>query len=331
VVPEAGDVLLVLDFSGHALIEAERRGVFRDYRDQGAALYSVVYDLLPLRIPEVFPPGADRDFRRWLDVVSGFDGAICISKATAEDLAASRGASKIDEKERRPFHIGWFHLGANLECSAPSFGLPQDAQHALHQFSARPTFLMVGTVEPRKGHLQTLQAFEQLWRDGLDVNLIIAGKEGWQHLPDDMRRNIPHIITKMKTHPELNRRLFWLKDISDEYLQKVYAASRCLIFASLGEGFGLPLVEAAQRRLPIIARDMPVFREVAGEHAFYFDGTRAQDLAEAVTRWLELFAAGQHPKSERMAWLNWKESAARLIEAIVHDRPEVGSSTLGRA
>jgi glycosyltransferase involved in cell wall biosynthesis/SAM-dependent methyltransferase len=328
VVAEAGDVLLVLDFSGQALIEAERRGVFRDYRDQGAALYSVVYDLLPLRIPEVFPPGADRSFRRWLDVVSRFDGAVCISRATAEDLAASRAAGEIDEKEHRPFQIGWFHLGADLESSAPSSGVPKEARHALHQFSARPTFLMVGTVEPRKGHLQTLQAFEQLWRDGLDVNLIVAGKEGWQHLPDDMRRNIPQIIARMRGHPELNRRLFWLNGISDEYLQKVYAASSCLIFASLGEGFGLPLVEAAQRKLPIIARDMPVFREVAGEHAFYFDGERAQDLAQAVSGWLGLFAAGQHPKSERMAWLSWKESAARLVDAIVHDRPGVASSNL---
>ena len=56
--------------------------------------------------------------------------------------------------------------------------------------------------------------------------------------------------------------MLWLEGISDEYLDKVYAASTCLIAASEGEGFGLPLIEAAQHKLPIIARDIPVFREV---------------------------------------------------------------------
>ena len=50
---------------------------------------------------------------------------------------------------------------------------------------------MVGTVEPRKGYLQTIDAFSRLWADGIDVNLVIVGTEGWKGLPDEMRRDIP--------------------------------------------------------------------------------------------------------------------------------------------
>jgi len=127
------------------------------------------------------------------------------------------------------------------------------------------------------------------------------------------------LIEKLHHHSELGKRLFWLEGVSDEYLEKVYAASTCLIAASEGEGFGLPLIEAAQHKLPIIARDIPVFREVAGEHAYYFSGREPADLALAVKNWLGQFEAGQHPMSEHMPWLTWKESAERLKQIIFNE------------
>ena len=143
---------------------------------------------------------------------------------------------------------------------------------------------MVGTVEPRKGHAQALAAFEKLWGQGLEANLVIVGKQGWKmevigRSPASSLRNV-------------GKRLFWLEGISDEYLEKIYDACTCLIAASEGEGFGLPLIEAAQHKLPIIARDIPVFREVAGEHAYYFSGLDPQSLAESVKNWLTLNAEG---------------------------------------
>jgi hypothetical protein len=73
--------------------------------------------------------------------------------------------------------------------------------------------------------MQVLDAFDQLWSQGLDINLIVAGAEGWQHLPQAMRRTIPQIVTRLRSHPERGRRLFWVKGPSDEYLEKIYAAS----------------------------------------------------------------------------------------------------------
>jgi hypothetical protein len=126
------------------------------------------------------------------------------------------------------------------------------------------------------------------------------------------------LVARLRQHPEAGRRLFWLQGISDAYLERIYAASTCLIAASLGEGFGLPLIEAARHKLPIIARDLPVFREVAGEHAFYFSGEWPEELAEAIRQWLSLHAQGNEPKSDGLPWLTWQQSA-KTLEAMLMD------------
>lgn len=315
--PEAGDVLLGLDLSGDLLVQAEQSGLFKDFRNQGVSVYATVFDLLPVRMPEVFPPGADQIHSRWLETISGFDGAMCISKAVADDLCAWQANQGLKWDNRRPFSIGWFHLGADVANSAPSRGLTPEAHDTLRNLTVRPSFLMVGTIEPRKGYLQTLEAFEQLWKEGMEVNLVIVGREGWKGLPDSHRRDIPRTVERLRSSPEHNKRLFWLEGISDEYLEKVYAASTCLIAASYGEGFGLPLIEAAQHKLPIIARDIPVFREVAGEHAYYFTAHDGRELAEAIRDWLQLFRQGRHPRSEGMKYLTWKESAKQLADIVL--------------
>ncbi len=315
--PEHGDILLGLDLSGGFAVEAEAGGLIAHYRNSGVEVYQLVYDLLPIRIPEVFPPETDMHFAKWCHAISKFDGAICISKAVADDLALWQKEEGIDWQGRRPFHISWFHLGADISNSASSSGLPKNAKQTLMQIKARTSFLMVGTIEPRKGHLQSLEAFIQLWQEGVDVNLVIVGKEGWKGLSKDKRCTITETMNMLRNHPELNKRLFWLEAISDEYLDKIYAVCTCLITASEGEGFGLPLIEAAQHKLPIIVRDIPVFREVAGEFAYYFSGKEPEDLAAAIKTWLALFDKSQHPSSVNMPWLTWKESAEQLKQILM--------------
>ncbi len=127
-----------------------------------------------------------------------------------------------------------------------------------------------------------------------------------------MQRTIPQIVARLRSHRERGQRLFWVNGPSDEYLEKIHAASSCLIAASEGEGFGLPLIEAARHGLPIIARDIPVFREVAGEHALYFTGEKPDALAQAVKEWLTLYQKGKHPKSGAMPWMTWAQSVECL-------------------
>jgi glycosyltransferase involved in cell wall biosynthesis len=72
--------------------------------------------------------------------------------------------------------------------------------------------------------------------------------------------------------------------------------------------------------LPIIARDLPVFREVAAEHAFYFEGESGDSLASAIRTWLDLHSRGLTPSSEGLNWLTWEESAEQLMEVVMGNR-----------
>ncbi|HPS36812.1 MAG TPA: glycosyltransferase family 1 protein [Candidatus Omnitrophota bacterium] len=299
-----GDVLLFLDLHpGSAISKKEE---VRRLRNLGVRIYFVVYDLLPVSHPQFFPPDMVDEFNQWLRVVICSDGAVCISLDVAEKL--KKWVSYNAALAAKSFKVDYFHLGADLLSSVPSKGLPFNAQKLLSSFKNKAVFLMVGTIEPRKGYEQVLSAFERVWREGLEVSLVIVGKQGWL---------VESVVEKFRNHPEIHKRFFWLEGISDTYLEKVYATSTCLIAASEGEGFGLPLIEAAQHQLPIIARDLPVFREVAGAHAYYFSGKEPQDLADAVVRWLSLYRSGNHPRSGNMPRLTWKESARTLAEKIL--------------
>lgn len=312
----AGDVLLCPDLTGVTLLKVERAGLLQRIRDAGVRLHYLVFDLLPVLRPEFFPPGTDVEFARWLRAVGRVaDGVIGISKAVSDEFADWLGREGLTRY--RPLHIGWFHLGADIAASAPTSGHDASAESTLTQLRARASFLMVGTIEPRKGYLQAIAAFEALWTRGVDVNLVIVGKEGWKHLHDSQRRTIPQIVARLREHPELGKRLIWLEGISDDYLERVYAAATCLIAASEGEGFGLPLIEAAQHGLPIIARDIPVFREVAGTSAFYFSGREPSSLAAAVDEWLQLKAKNIAPCPSAMSWLRWKQSVQRLGHIVL--------------
>jgi glycosyltransferase involved in cell wall biosynthesis len=315
--PDVGDVLLGLDLSGDMLIQANKSGLFREYRNRGVSVYATVFDLLPVQLPDVFPPGADQTHRQWLAAISSLDGAVCISKTVADDLHDWQNREGYEWKNRRPFSIDWFHLGADVGSSAPTQGLPSGTEAILKKLRACASFLMVGTIEPRKGYPQVIDAFTRLWNEGAVVNLVIIGREGWKGLPDAKRRDIPETVKRLHNHPELDKHLFFMDGISDEFLEKVYAACTCLIAASYGEGFGLPLIEAAQHQLPIISRDIPVSSEVAGEYAFYFDATEALGLAQSLKTWLELYEGGAHPKSNGMSWLTWKESARQLSKTLL--------------
>lgn len=299
----SGDRFLCLDLEPQ--VQVTQRGFYQTLRNQGVIVKFVVYDLLCVLHPEYFPLGVSDRFSQWLEVVCENDGAICISQAVANELSIYRHDMQLG---KRPFKIDWFHLGADINNSFPTCGLPLNSSKTLKELSGGIAFLMVGTLEPRKGHSQVIDSFEQLWRAGENVKLVIVGKPGWK---------MEQLIERINNHPEINRHLFWLEGISDEYLVKIYDACDCIIAASYGEGFGLPLIEAGQHKLSIIARDLPVFREVAGDYAFYFDGSNSNNLADSIREWLVLYRQDNHPKSDKMPWLTWQQSAAQLISHVI--------------
>ncbi len=305
---KSGDILIYLDLNPGFAIAHKAYNV--RLRAKGVGVYHVVYDIIPLLRPETFWPELCIEFGAWLEAVSMADGALCISASVAAELETY--ITRFGEKRDDPFKIGWFHLGADIHNSVPTTGLPSDFDDIIGKINRHTTFMMVGTLEPRKGHRQVLAAFDQLWASGENVVLVIFGRLGW--LMDDF-------ATTLKDHEEYGGRLLWITGGSDEYLDQLYKNCDCLIAASDAEGFGLPLIEAAQYGIPVIARAIPVFQEVAGAHAFYFDdSTDPRVIADAVVAWGALKAADKHPKSTDMPWLTWGESAAQLFDVIRLDR-----------
>lgn len=310
-----GDVFLGLDLQHQ--VTRYQSPYLGSLRARGVAVYFVVYDLLPIQFPQFWPSSLGNAHAEWLQILGRFDGAICISKAVADELVAWRAANL--PAPARPYRIGWFHLGADIDNSMPSMGIPEDGEAVLAQLAARATFLSVGTIEPRKAHQITLAAFDILWAAGQDVNLVLVGKQGWL---------VDELVATLQNHPERGVRLFWLAGVSDEYLAKVYQAATCLVTASVGEGFGLPLIEAAQHHKPIIARDLPVFKEVAGACATYFSGD-AQALATVIKDWLECDRAGKTPDISAMPWMTWEQSAEQLKQVVFNNQwmPVPGESS----
>lgn len=299
-----GDIFLGLDMQHR--VQPYQITFYRHLRREGIKVYFVVYDLLPVLRPDFFPEGTFSDHERWLKLASDLDGFLCISRTVADELKA--WLKEHGEERARPLSIDWFHIGADLESSNPTVGIPAGADIVLDQIANSPSFLQVGTLEPRKGQHQTLKAFELLWAEGIDAVLVIVGKRGW---------NVDTLASELQLHPMAGSKLFWLDGVSDEYLEKVYAASDCLIASSEGEGFGLPLIEAAQHGIPLIARKLPVFEEVAGSHAFYFQGLEVESLASALREWLSLYQQSEHPSSKALPWLTWAESAAQLKSRLI--------------
>ncbi|WP_210545475.1 glycosyltransferase family 1 protein [Rhodoferax sp. PAMC 29310] len=302
--PHAGDIFLRLELQPEVVMM--QSDYYADLRSLGVKVFFGVHDLLPIWMPQYFPGGTEENHTRWLGRLARADGVVCVSRSVADEVA--QWLNLEGPKRLRPLKLGWFHLGADLAGSVPTKGLPEDALRMVAALSKCPNFLMVGTIEPRKGHMQTLAAFEQLWNSGVKVNLVVVGRHGW---------HMEAFVTRLKTHPEQGRHLHWPENVSDEYLDQIYAASTCLLAPSEGEGFGLPLIEAARHQLPIIARNLPVFREVAGDHAYYFSGLAPSALAYAVENWLRLNAWGQAPQSTHMPRQTWQQSTAQLLDVLL--------------
>lgn len=301
----AGDIFFGLDLCPKQV--PRNAAALADLRRHGVRLHFMVYDLLPINHPELFMAGAHAIYSEWLATVCQLaDGLVCISRAVADDVLAWLEHHPV----RRPgtLHVGYAHLGADLRMAQPTRGINAQDQAALDGIAGRPAILMVGTLEPRKAQDQALAAFELLWQRGIDASLVIVGKPGWM---------VDRLIERLRSHPELGRRLFWLEHASDEALLRLYRHSAALLAASQAEGFGLPLIEAAQHGLPVIARDIPVFREVGGSHAYYFDGETA-GLASALTAWLDLHAQGRAPQSGGMPHLSWQQCTQQILACLLH-------------
>lgn len=254
--PGRGDVLLGLDLCREFV---EVLGpAWAALKKAGIPVLPVVYDVLPVERPDWFPEPVSRELQQWLDIVSAYaDLAICISATTRDSFARV-----LSSKARNVPPVTVVPMGADGLQSAVASNIPLGR-------SPRQV-LMVGTIEPRKGHGDILDALDRLWAEGSDIGLVIVGHAGWQVDP---------LLRRIRRRARNDARLTWFEHADDRTLQALYLSSSLLVAASEGEGFGLPILEAARAGCQLLLRDLPVFREVAGASARYFTGPEGVESA----------------------------------------------------
>jgi glycosyltransferase involved in cell wall biosynthesis len=219
----------------------------------------------------------ERHHERMQTALTTASGIIGNSQATLDDLA------KFAQAQDLPFPpalAAW--LGIDL--------LPQIRPA---RPSDKPTFVVLGTIEARKNHRLLLD----IWRKLIDrlgdeaPRLLIIGQRGWE--ADDVFEQLDR-NAKLRGHVvELNR-------CSDAEVAKHLASARALLFPSLVEGFGLPLIEALAAGVPAIVSDLPVFREICGNVPDYLDPSNTGAWCEAVLDYAAPISAARERQVARL-------------------------------
>lgn len=308
------DVYFSSELACDLVIDAQKLGFYDHLLKNNVNITFMIHDILPVTKNHFFPPGSNENFSAWLNILTEYsDKIICVTEAVVDELKKYIATNNLDNPR---LVMGYSHHGADISSTIPSGGINARDLDRINLIKQNQSFLMVGTIEPRKGHLQAIAAFDKLWASGNESHLVIVGKEGWKGLPAEARRTIPEIVNTINNHPLLNEKLFWFDNASDELLSELYQNANCLLYPSEDEGFGLPLIEASQHNKPLISRDIPVLREVAGEGAFYFKSNRPEALAHAIEEWIDLFKNNAHPDSANIRWLSWGQSAENLVKKL---------------
>ena len=297
-----GDLFIGLDFSLDTIRRYRRQ--LTQFRRDGGRLWFLIFDLLPMERSDWFSPNNVLRYKGWLDTIVGLaEGFLCISDQTERDLrrvlAARYGLAT-------GYRTAVVAMGHDIRESLLDQSLATNVGDAARFDMSLPFSLMVGTLEPRKGHADILAAFSALWRQGADARLVLVGRLGW-HV-EDLRDAI-------RTHPEHGGKLFWFDDVDDLELERIYKACHGVIIASHAEGFGLPLIEALGHDKPVLARDLPIFRahETLGLH-YFPAGANADELGACIRHWAEQAQAGRIKVVRPSA--SWKASAQGLLSAI---------------
>lgn len=222
---------------------AERPG-FREFiAARPCRLGAVFADAIPLKFPHITWPQSVQRHPDYMKLLAGFEVVWAISDFVRDELAGFwrwQGVTPRAEARR-------IELGADFDGSPRATTPPR--------FAARPALLCVGIIEPRKNQGFLVDVAESLWRDGVDFDLHIVGRVN------------PHfgepIVRRIKAVARRERRLHLHVAANDAKLRELYGAARAVVFPTIAEGCGLPVIEALWRGVPCVCSDLPVLRELA--------------------------------------------------------------------
>lgn len=258
-----------------------------------------IHDLAYMRYPEVTTEQIYRHHMKWVPYSARVcDRIIADSMQTKEDIVEllSVPEDKIDV----------VHLAADGQFRP----LPPDEAKTVTDLYGLSDgyFLAVGTVEPRKNLITLLRAYKRLLDAGCrEPRLVIVGPKGWKYNP---------IMEYIKEHG-LEERVVFTGYVPDERLPALYNRARALVYPSIYEGFGLPLVEAMSCGIPVIASNLSSIPEIVGDAGLLFPPTDAEQLAGLMKDiWNDHGLHGQYAQKalERSRRFSWERTARETLE-----------------
>jgi len=271
---------------------------------QGVPTVLTVHDLIFRHLPEHHKP-----LNRWyLNATMPLycrraDHVVAVSECTRRDLSAAYGLP--------PEKVTVVHEAADLRfCPQPPDVVA--AVRARYHLPQR-YLLSVGTIEPRKNLTRLLAAFESLHAAGLTAGWVLVGRRGW--LTDDF-------FAALERSPAREAVLF-PGYVPDDDLPAIYTGAQALVFSSLYEGFGLPILEAMACGAPVVAARTSSLPEVGGKAARYFDPTEVTEMEGAIravledaTQQVELRERGLR-QAARFSWQRAASETRRIYEAVL--------------
>lgn len=297
--PMAGDILLHVTHS-----DLDDETYLQQWRARGLQPVIMLHDLIPLTHPGFSRQGEpDRHRRRVRNALQFASGLIFNSQDTRDTVAQHA------EQWSLPMpHSVVLPLGTR------KLPLPS---HPARPNPHRPTFLMVGTIEPRKNHQMVLDLWKQLCGGGArPPRLVIIGRRGW---------NVQALTAELdRPHPSWAPHVVERGACDDAELSRWMSEATALLMPSAVEGFGMPVAEALQAGLPVIANDLPVFKEVAGPVPDYIPAQDHAAWRQAILDYAREGSERRRRQCERMrsfrapSWADHFQGLDAFLRGIHH-------------
>lgn len=242
---------------------------FLPFRFDGPIVITV-HDLSPLRYPETHPADRVRNFRRFLpDAIERAARIIVDSEFVRREVI---DMFRVDSARVRSIHLGvspaYQPRGKEETASClAKYGL----EHGKYIFA-------VGTLEPRKNLIQAIEAHSRLPHEARKhAPLAIAGAKGW----------ITSELEAKLNAAERSGEVRWLGYAPARDLPLLYSGARFLVYPSIYEGFGLPVLEAMMSGIPVITSNRASLPEVAGDAGIMVDPRDGEALRDCMLRLIE--------------------------------------------
>lgn len=248
--------------------------------------------------------------RELIDQAPLFDEALCqhnlVDALLYEDELAYWLAENVREGtgESEQLAVSSEQLLVSSESSS-SFTI-HHSQFTIH--NSFPYFLYVGTLQPRKNLSRLVEAYAQ---SGVSHHLVLAGRVGW--LADDLLRTIA------RQPAEIRGRIHIPGYISDQDKTRLLRGATALIFPSLYEGFGFPVLEAQAVGTPVLCANSSSLPEVAGDSALLVNPLQVGEIAAAIQRLTQDTALCQelsHKGYANVRRFTWENAAAQVLSLI---------------